>query len=170
MPGVVAVGAISDFFIHRQPDYRIAIEGQPPQTPEAPAPPLTEDQVVPGYFEAMRIPVTPRPTVAGERSHAGSPAGGRDQRRNGAAVLAWTGSDRQALQAQASTRRAKNELEDGGRRGFGHEATTPRRSGDSLHVSAWRRIADGHCRARSLNDPNTLRERDSRRQRVLSIR
>ena len=29
----------------------------PPQTPEAPAPPLTEDQVVPGYFEAMRIPV-----------------------------------------------------------------------------------------------------------------
>ncbi len=58
LAGVVAVGAISDFFIHRQPDYRIAIEGQPPQTPEAPAPPLTEDQVVPGYFEAMRIPVS----------------------------------------------------------------------------------------------------------------
>ena len=57
LPGVVAVGAISDFFIHRQPDYRIALEGQPPQRPDDPAPPLTEDQVVPGYFEAMRIPL-----------------------------------------------------------------------------------------------------------------
>jgi predicted permease len=56
LPGVVAVGAISDFFIHRQPDYRVALEGQPPKTPDDPAPPLTEDQVVPGYFEAMRIP------------------------------------------------------------------------------------------------------------------
>jgi putative ABC transport system permease protein len=57
LPGVLAVGAISDFFIHRQPDYRIALEGQPPRLPDAPAPPLTEDNVVPGYFEAMRIPV-----------------------------------------------------------------------------------------------------------------
>ena len=57
LPGVVAVGAITDFFIHRQPDYRIALEGQPPQRPDDPAPPLTEDQVVPGYFEAMRIPL-----------------------------------------------------------------------------------------------------------------
>jgi putative ABC transport system permease protein len=57
LPGVLAVGAISDFFIHRQPDYRIALEGQPPRRPEDPAPPLTEDVVVPGYFEAMRIPV-----------------------------------------------------------------------------------------------------------------
>ncbi len=57
LPGVVAVGAISDFFIHRQPDYRVALEGQPPQRPDDPAPPLTEDQVVPGYFEAMRIPL-----------------------------------------------------------------------------------------------------------------
>jgi predicted permease len=57
LPGVLAVGAISDFFIHRQPDYRIALEGQPRQLPDAAAPPLTEDQVVPGYFEAMRIPV-----------------------------------------------------------------------------------------------------------------
>jgi putative ABC transport system permease protein len=57
LPGVVAVGAVSDFFIHRQPDYRVAIEGQPPQRPEDPAPPLTEDQVVPGFFEAMRIPL-----------------------------------------------------------------------------------------------------------------
>jgi putative ABC transport system permease protein len=57
LPGVLAVGAISDFFIHRQPDYRIALEGQPPRRPDEPAPPLTEDSVVPGYFEAMRIPV-----------------------------------------------------------------------------------------------------------------
>jgi predicted permease len=57
LPGVVGVGAVSDFFIHRQPDYRIVLEGQPPQRPDAPAPPLTEDFVVPGYFEAMRIPL-----------------------------------------------------------------------------------------------------------------
>jgi putative ABC transport system permease protein len=57
LPGVVAAGAISDFFIHRQPDYRVALEGQPPRRPDDPAPPLTEDQVVPGYFEAMRIPL-----------------------------------------------------------------------------------------------------------------
>jgi predicted permease len=57
LPGVVAVGAVSDFFIHRQPDYRVALDGQPPQRPDDPAPPLTEDQVVPGYFEAMRIPL-----------------------------------------------------------------------------------------------------------------
>ena len=57
LPGVVAAGAISDFFIHRQPDYRVAIEGQPPRRPDDPAPPLTEDQVIPGYFEAMRIPL-----------------------------------------------------------------------------------------------------------------
>jgi putative ABC transport system permease protein len=56
LPGVVAVGAISDFFIHRQPDYHVALEGWPPRTEADPAPPLTEDQVVPGYFEAMRIP------------------------------------------------------------------------------------------------------------------
>jgi predicted permease len=57
LPGVVAAGAVSDFFIHRQPDYRIALEGQPPRQPSDAAPPLTEDNVVPGYFEAMRIPL-----------------------------------------------------------------------------------------------------------------
>ncbi|HEY7497551.1 MAG TPA: ABC transporter permease [Vicinamibacterales bacterium] len=57
LPGVVAVGAISDFFIHRQPDYHVALEGWPPKREDDPAPPLTEDQVVPGYFEAMRIPL-----------------------------------------------------------------------------------------------------------------
>jgi putative ABC transport system permease protein len=57
LPDVAAAGAISDFFIHRQPDYRIALEGQPRRLPTDPAPPLTEDNVVPGYFEAMRIPL-----------------------------------------------------------------------------------------------------------------
>jgi predicted permease len=57
LPGVTAVGAISDFFIHRQPDYRIVLEGQAPRAPDEAAPPLTEDQVLPGYFEAMRIPL-----------------------------------------------------------------------------------------------------------------
>lgn len=38
----------SDFFIHRQPDYRVALEGQPPRRPDDHAPPLTEDQIVPG--------------------------------------------------------------------------------------------------------------------------
>jgi putative ABC transport system permease protein len=57
LPGVAAVGAVSDFFIHRQPDYRIALEGQPPRQPDDAAPPLTEDQIIPGYFEAMRIPL-----------------------------------------------------------------------------------------------------------------
>ena len=57
LPGVLAVGAISDFFIHRQPDYHVALEGWPLKREEDPAPPLTEDQVVPGYFEAMRIPL-----------------------------------------------------------------------------------------------------------------
>jgi predicted permease len=54
---VVAAGAINDFFIRRQPDYRIAIEGRPPAQPSDAAPPLTEDQILPGYFEAMRIPL-----------------------------------------------------------------------------------------------------------------
>src|SRR5262245_13888257 len=57
LPNVAAAGAISDFFIYRQPDYRVALEGQPPRLPTDPAPPLTEDNVVPGYFEAMRIPL-----------------------------------------------------------------------------------------------------------------
>ena len=57
LPGVVEAGAVSDFFIHRQPDYRIALEGRPASQPSDPAPPLTEDNVLPGYFEAMRIPL-----------------------------------------------------------------------------------------------------------------
>ena len=74
LPGVVAAGAVSDFFIHRQPDYRIALEGQPPQRIEDPAPPLTEDQVIPGFFEAMRIPVLRgRALVEGDLAQGAAP-------------------------------------------------------------------------------------------------
>jgi putative ABC transport system permease protein len=57
LPGVIAAGAVSDFFIIRQPDFRIALEGRPARRPSDAAPPLTGDAVVPGYFEAMRIPL-----------------------------------------------------------------------------------------------------------------
>ena len=73
LPGVVAVGAVSDFFIHRQPDYRVAVEGRPPQRIEDPAPPLTEDQVIPGYFEAMRIPLLRGRTVVESDLSTGAP-------------------------------------------------------------------------------------------------
>jgi putative ABC transport system permease protein len=73
VPGVLAVGAVSDFFIHRQPDYRIALEGQPPRRPDEPAPPLTEDVVMPGYFEAMRIPVIRGRTLAESDLATGAP-------------------------------------------------------------------------------------------------
>ena len=73
LPGVVAAGAVGDFFIHRQPDYRVALEGQPPQRPEDPAPPLTEDQVIPGYFEAMRIPLLRGRTLGDADLSPGAP-------------------------------------------------------------------------------------------------
>jgi predicted permease len=73
LPGVVAAGAVGDFFIHRQPDYRVALEGQPPQRPEDPAPPLTEDQVIPGYFEAMRIPILRGRTLVDADLSPGAP-------------------------------------------------------------------------------------------------
>ncbi len=57
LPGVVEAGAISDFFIHRQPDIPIALENRPPRRASDSAPPLTADNIVPGYFEAMRIPL-----------------------------------------------------------------------------------------------------------------
>ena len=57
LPGVMSAGAVTDFFVYRQPDQRIAIEGQPPQRPTDAAPPLTGDVVLPGFFRAMRIPL-----------------------------------------------------------------------------------------------------------------
>jgi predicted permease len=57
LPGVSAAGAIDDLFIQRQPDLRITPEGQPAPRSGEPAPPLIRDRVIPGYFEAMRIPL-----------------------------------------------------------------------------------------------------------------
>ncbi|HZO56660.1 MAG TPA: ADOP family duplicated permease [Bryobacteraceae bacterium] len=48
LPGVVAAGGISDFFIVRNPDYGMIPEGKPP----VPSAPLTADEVTPGYFAA----------------------------------------------------------------------------------------------------------------------
>ncbi len=58
LPGVSAAGAVSDFFTtHRNADARIVVEGKPPNPPDSPAPPLLRDVAMPGYFEAMRIPL-----------------------------------------------------------------------------------------------------------------
>ena len=73
LPGVVAVGAVSDFFIHRQPDYRIALEGQPPRRPDDPAPPLTEDR----SFPAISRRCASRCSAAGRWSRAISRQGRR---------------------------------------------------------------------------------------------
>jgi putative ABC transport system permease protein len=73
LPGVVAAGAVGDFFIHRQPDSRMAVEGQPIQRFEDPAPPLTQDDVIPGYFEAMRIPVLRGRTLVDSDLAPGAP-------------------------------------------------------------------------------------------------
>ena len=107
LPGVVAVGAISDFFIHRQPDYRVALEGQPPRRAEDPAPPLTEDQVIPGYLRGDADSVAPRPAAAGQRPRPGRAAGHRHQRGNGPTFLAGPGSRRQALEVRARSRRRR---------------------------------------------------------------
>ena len=56
-PGVAAAGAVAGFFIARQPDLRISPEGQPTRRDDEPAPPLTFNHVLPGFFEAMGIPV-----------------------------------------------------------------------------------------------------------------
>jgi predicted permease len=57
IPGVAAAGAVTDFFIHRNADQLITIEGRPRRDVNDVAPPLTRDWVVPGYFQALRIPL-----------------------------------------------------------------------------------------------------------------
>ena len=56
LPGVVAVGGITDFFIRRNADQWVTIEGRPAGR-EAGAPRLAIEGVTPGYFGAMGIPL-----------------------------------------------------------------------------------------------------------------
>ena len=57
VPGVVAAGVITDFFIERQADSTLTVEGRPPRLPGEVAPPLIRDRAGPGYLEAMRTPL-----------------------------------------------------------------------------------------------------------------
>ena len=54
LPGVVAVGGITDFFIRRNADQWVTIEGRPAGREEG-APRLATEGVTPGYFRAMDI-------------------------------------------------------------------------------------------------------------------
>jgi predicted permease len=56
LPGVVAVGAITDFFIRRNADQRVLIEGQP-NVPNAARPRLSIEGVTPEYFRSTGIEV-----------------------------------------------------------------------------------------------------------------
>ena len=53
LPGVAAVGGIKDFFIRRNADQRVTVEGRPATSDALPR--LTVDAVTPGYFRAMGI-------------------------------------------------------------------------------------------------------------------
>lgn len=56
VPGVIAIGGIKQFFLRRNPDQRVTIEGGE-QTSAAAAPRLSVDAVTPGYFRSMGIQV-----------------------------------------------------------------------------------------------------------------
>jgi predicted permease len=56
LPGVVAVGAMTDFFIRRNADQRVTIEGLSIASRDA-LPRLSLESVTPGYFEAVGIDV-----------------------------------------------------------------------------------------------------------------
>jgi len=57
LPGVVAVGGITDFFIRRAGDQQVTIEGRAFADAEGRLPKLVMDSVTPGYFRAMGIEV-----------------------------------------------------------------------------------------------------------------
>ena len=59
MPGVIAVGGIKQFFLRRNPDQRVTIEGRVGESSER-APRLAVDAVTPGYFR-LASPVTGPP-------------------------------------------------------------------------------------------------------------
>jgi putative ABC transport system permease protein len=55
LPGVVAVGGITDFFVRRNPDQRVTIEGRALAGLDDSLPKLSIDSVTPGYFRAVGI-------------------------------------------------------------------------------------------------------------------
>ena len=57
LPGVVAVGGITDFFIRRSGDQRVTLDGRSFADAEGRLPKLVIDSVTPGYFRAMDIAV-----------------------------------------------------------------------------------------------------------------
>lgn len=54
LPGVIAVGGIKQFFLRRNPDQRVTIEGRETASIEGP-PRLSVDAATPGYFRSMGI-------------------------------------------------------------------------------------------------------------------
>jgi len=57
LPGIVAVGGITDFFIRRAGDQQITIDGRAFADADGRLPRFVMDSVTPGYFEAMGIEV-----------------------------------------------------------------------------------------------------------------
>jgi putative ABC transport system permease protein len=56
LPGVQAVGAIEDFFMRRNPDSSIIVEGRPPLSKQS-AGPLIKETVSPGFFQVVSPPL-----------------------------------------------------------------------------------------------------------------
>lgn len=54
LPGIVAIGGMTDFFIRRNADQRVSIEGRPAE-PEEGLPRLALEAVTPGYFRSVGI-------------------------------------------------------------------------------------------------------------------
>ena len=57
LPGVVAVGGVTDFFVRRSGDQEVTIEGRSFSDAHGRRPRLVVDSATPGYFAAMSIPV-----------------------------------------------------------------------------------------------------------------
>jgi predicted permease len=57
LPGVVAIGGITDFFIRRSGDQQVTIEGRAFADANGRLPKLVLDSVTPGYFQAMGIAI-----------------------------------------------------------------------------------------------------------------
>jgi predicted permease len=72
LPGIVAIGAITDFFIRRNADQWVTIKGQPAGRQEG-SPRLAIEGVTPGYFRAMGIELVEGRDFTEADYEAGSP-------------------------------------------------------------------------------------------------